>query len=523
MSAEALRYPSKVQFTPTLSPYSNDFMSPFQPKHSAVNEIFENKTTNPFNSDIANAKTTPFNDEFLNNGEFKADLSAIERIQVIFNKELGITKQNKLNYNPVLARWKFENLQSPADIEQFKKYELWQIQTALYERNQVEKNSVNYTIGEDGEIYNELFPDEPFRNVLLRGLAYQKEHGSVDLEREQAEFDGWEQICELLKNPNTPEHTSAIIISGPSSAKESPYQHNFIDAYRLHKDPISKKRFIKMTRTNSNLSYEAYEQIAKHFEPDYFHELDGPIDAWFLGKPIYRHPEVDSRTVSEIIEQNFGIIDDVENAKIKLELWKQVEVVAKHFLDEGICKGNFDPQEIAKKWNVLLVKNDIVWDKLKNKKTENETTKIHSKKFENIHEEIAWLNTKEVRSIAAACGASAGFKLNQNNATFGINSPFNSVMKNSVAQFGLDKDEYGSLEFDCPECLANNRYAKNIRPYGKLIEKCQHCGSTEVACKEEEQKAENQQSKVKEIEKPKETGSRIFVFPRKDESKKRAA
>lgn len=39
------------------------------------------------------------------------------------------------------------------------------------------------------------------------------------------------------------------------------------------------------------------------------------------------------------------------------------------------------------------------------------------------------------------------------------------------------QDEYGSLEFDCPSCKQ-----KNTRPRGKLLDSCQHCTSTKVAC-----------------------------------------
>lgn len=49
----------------------------------------------------------------------------------------------------------------------------------------------------------------------------------------------------------------------------------------------------------------------------------------------------------------------------------------------------------------------------------------------------------------------------------------------SVVSNVLTTDKYGSREFNCPKC---NK--KNIRPMNELLEKCQHCGSTEVACEE---------------------------------------
>jgi hypothetical protein len=115
----SLYYPNQFQFTPNSSPSESGF--PFHP----INEI----ARQPFNNKDSNAKVP----------QFQSDLLRISDLQTQFNVELGITKTDKLNYNPVLARWKFESLTSPAEIEQFKQYELWQIQTALYERNQVEK------------------------------------------------------------------------------------------------------------------------------------------------------------------------------------------------------------------------------------------------------------------------------------------------------------------------------------------------------------------------------------------------
>ena len=265
-----------------------------------------------------------------------------------------------------------------------------------------------------------------------------------------------------------------------------------------------------MTRYTSALTYEQYKTIAEYFEPDYFNGQKGPADAWHLGKPIYRNPETDPRSVEEIMEQNFGIYQNIMIDENKMAAWEQVKEVAKHFLDEGICKENFDPKEIAKKWNALLAKNDIVWNKIKNRKNVNEKLAASSKQFSTIQEEVAWLSTQEVQAIAAACGSSAGFNINTQQQKFGLESAFNSVMRNSVAQFGLDKDDMGPLEFDCPKC-----HGKNTRPYGKLIEKCQNCGSSDVACKnEKDESSVTKLPKEKKIEeKPKEADTRLFVFP----------
>lgn len=47
----------------------------------------------------------------------------------------------------------------------------------------------------------------------------------------------------------------------------------------------------------------------------------------------------------------------------------------------------------------------------------------------------------------------------------------------SVSEFGVGNDKYGERTFKCPECGLTN-----VRPENKLISKCQHCGSSKVAC-----------------------------------------
>jgi hypothetical protein len=191
---------------------------------------------------------------------------------------------------------------------------------------------------------------------------------------------------------------------------------------------------------------------------------------------------VDPRTVDEIMAQNFGIITDDINEEDKLMIWKEVQALAQHFLDEALCKEYFDPKAIAKGCNAFLVKNDIVREirkKQKNNTTELQTGNI--KQFESIHDEVAWLGTKNVQQVAAACGMSAGFNINSQSSS----SPLESILSNSVGKFGVEKDDKGPLEFDCPACEYKNR-----RPYGKLIKFCQNskCPDPEaISCKNDKE------------------------------------
>ena len=119
--------------------------------------------------------------------KFSEDLSAVNNLHDQFNNKLGISGRLRLNYNPVLERANYERLKTDDSRLNFRNYELWQVQTALRERNHAAKSAVNYIIDEDGYVRNELFPDEPFYQILQRGIAYQEQNGSVEIEREHNE------------------------------------------------------------------------------------------------------------------------------------------------------------------------------------------------------------------------------------------------------------------------------------------------------------------------------------------------
>ena len=75
--------------------------------------------------------------------KFSEDLSAVNNLQDQFNNKLGISSPLRLNYNPVLERANYERLKTDDRRLNFRNYELWQVQTALRERNSDEKRGVN--------------------------------------------------------------------------------------------------------------------------------------------------------------------------------------------------------------------------------------------------------------------------------------------------------------------------------------------------------------------------------------------
>ena len=418
--------------------------------------------------------------------KFSEDLSAVNNLQDQFNNKLGISGRLRLNYNPVLERANYERLKTDDRRLNFRNYELWQVQTALRERNHAAKSAVNYIIDEAGYVRNELFPDEPFSQILERGLAYQEQNGSAELARESDEYYGWAQVCEVLKHPNTPDHAKAIVISGPGIVEGTNYHDNFVDIYEALDDPLTRRRYIRMTRNASKLTYGDYESIASELQPGYFNRLKGPIDAWYLGHTIYKVPSVDPRTTDEIFEQIFGRREGAMNEQEFQELWEALTPVAMYYINV-LCQKDFEPTKLAIAWNAVLKISDLARQNLDARKKPGSLSSAQlqiPRIYGNIQEAVNWYGRQEVETVLAACGPSGGFKIEYKDGITSVN-PVLDFLSNSVGKFGLEEDKYGSLHFDCPHCNKDNK-----RPYGELITKCQNC-KKDVTCGSENKDKES--------------------------------
>lgn len=408
---------------------------------------------------------------------FHHDLGNIDALQAKFNEKLKTKGEHILGYNPVLERANWERLQTDVRRHRFiDSYEPWQVETAMRERNHAAKSSVNYVLDENDEIRNELFPDEPFRQVLERGVAYRASVGSQELEREVGELHGWLEIMNILKDPSTPDNATFITISPPGIVKGTTYTDNFVDTYTKKRDPKTGKITIKMVRNASKLTYGDYEHIAPELQPGYFDGLQGPIDAWYLSHPIYKDPIIDPRTDDELFEQIFGKREGAMSEKEFNLIWKILTPVVIYYIN-ALCAEEFDPEEVAIAWNAVVKKNDLL------KRALEDIKKPGSAAFNplllpmfqgDIRAEVNWLGRQKIDLIAAACGMSGGFEIKDD----GIQrrNPAEELLSNSVAKFGLEEDKYGSLHFDCPHC-----HEKNKRDHGKLIANCKHCGE-DVRC-----------------------------------------
>jgi hypothetical protein len=378
----------------------------------------------------------------------ETDLQKVQMLQNTWNRTLGLepAASGALdNYNPVLARWNYERLQTDEQRDLFRENELRNITTALRERHQTQESRLELQIDADGKIRYEAFPDEPYEAMLERGQEYRAQHGSKDLERERAEIDGFKKIQSVLTSPDTPVGSTFIVISPPSEVEDSPYMHNFIDGYQSDIDPQTGERVIKYVRFSSPIDTEAYASIAQRFDPEFLtkkaerEESTGqsiPMDAWYLENPFFV-PAQDGRTIDTVFTEHFA--QDVE-AMEEAE-WQKIDAIYQPFklyLLDQLTKENFDPIAIAKAYNILLLSQERENMHIK----EDEHVIFDAKNHQlddDVYKRIAHMahthGHESAKEVKAGCGNSGSIAIGSGRS--GEADP----LANSVGQFGLDKKD----------------------------------------------------------------------------------
>jgi hypothetical protein len=361
---------------------------------------------------------------------FQEDLLQIRALQKRFNEALGINpRDNEVirSYNPVLARWKYEQQTGAYQKEQFKVYELQQMKTNLKERYRSAKSTVNYKIDDKGEVYNELFPDEPVDVVLRRGLAYRKEQGSPELEREEAEIEGWLKIKKVLTSPDTPIGTKATVISGPGLVKGTTYTDNFVDVYELVVDPKTGEKMIKMTRHASNMTYGEYYNEFSRLDKDSLKNIDGPFDAFLLKNPLIN---------KEFKFKERGLEEDSIG-----EIIQACQPLILYYLDV-LCSEPFDPKNVALAFNAILKMGDLV------RTGKHMDINLQRLLAGNIQGAAGMLGRLPILGVGAGCGLSSGFGIKGGD----IFNPLSLFMINSVGQFGAREESWDYQRGDCVNC-----------------------------------------------------------------------
>lgn len=326
-----------------------------------------------------------------------------------------------------------------------------QLETHLGERFNVLLSKTRYEI-RNGEIYGEN-TTEPFLTMIARGVEYRKRYGDgTDMQREQAEFDGFTAIQNKLAGPNSKAGTMMLSISPPGGEKSS-YRHNFYDIFTLKEE--DGERYIEARRYSSVLTIEETAQRlsgaglmleAAEVSPEYF--LSHPIEIE-QSKPGF----ADADDVHKFLHK--------EHQYISNEEFREIIRICTPLITSYINTLSDDPIDTRMQlltFNAIMNKADMV---MVNVGSRNKGPYIDSFIFGGRKEEILRLGSMPVREVVTGCGASGGFSLpNGSNM-----SPFRV-------------SEYASREwFTCPKC--------NYKADGPIGNTCPGCGLTKEAYLEE--------------------------------------
>jgi DNA-directed RNA polymerase subunit RPC12/RpoP len=439
------------------------------------------------------------------------DLAQIDALQNQWDTTLGIKKRASgefENYNPVLARWGYERLETNEQKQLFRINEIQNVTTALRERNHTSESRLTLSIGKDKKIHNEVFPDSSYEQVLERGRRYRAENGSNETMREEAEITGFLKIQDSLASDKTSIGTKYFVISPPGLVEDTPYVHNFVDSYELVENERG-ERAVQYTRFASPLSYDNYKDIANKLDPEYFDEQDGPIDAWYLANPIQVSADSGYKNADEAFAAFFAKdVKAMEEEQFQ-ELYKIYLPYILYYLDQ-LTKGDLDPASIAKAYNTLL--NSTEDEEMQEESREktifvaSDSSNLDISVNQQVRSIVEKYGNRDVKEVKAGCGRSGGISFGGGASDGASSSIFTA---NSVSQFGTDK--YGERSFKCPDCNETN-----IRPEGELLMSCQHCGSKKVSCDDSKENKSDENPGKKQ-------GGKVIEFRNEEKQEKTAA
>lgn len=329
-----------------------------------------------------------------------------------------------------------------------------------------------------GELVS-AFSDEPLLTMYERGRDFRYKNSSAhDRQREQGEIDGFLKIRDVMLDPATKEGTMMVSVS-PSGGEDSEYNHNFYDIFTLKQK--EGKKIVEASRFSSALSDKEYIAQVANLSPQYFHNYRGvretmPLDVYFLKNPFKLMPDTilpDAASVHDILHKNHNTL-----SQQALELiFEGTRSVRESYL-MTLTERPWDIEERNLKYNAYLNRADELRTLLSD--TSQGTVLFAPLLTEQVNEEeIRRLGRQTVREVTTGCGLSAGYVVGDGISISGIKEPSatgGNIMPYSVIDFGISRDLYGSLTFNCPHCNIENK-----RPFNTLLPNCGFCQG-DVTC-----------------------------------------
>lgn len=308
-----------------------------------------------------------------------------------------------------------------------------QLKTHLKERFNVLVSQAEYAII-NGHLVR-AGTTEPFINSIKRGrdLIQRLSQNTLDVYRENAEVEGFENITDpFLSDPTTSLDSKVLSIS-PKGEEGSKYQHNFYDIFTLkEKDG---QRYVELLRYSSGLTIE-----------DYRKQL-GITDGFktaeeFLAHPIrIPSPLIAAEGIHRLLHRQHNYMETAEFE----EIWQTIQPYIENYL----------LKKDGRSFNAVLNFADEVWEN--NKKRRQGLSFRDFTNYDPSYAERKFFEEKKVRQVGGGCPGKSGATLNK--SLFSV-SDFDSFSKDR----GYDFDHEGI-------CMVCNLGPRALGP----CEICEEC------------------------------------------------
>jgi len=345
-------------------------------------------------------------------------------------------------------------------LEALNSYTRFQLETHLGERFNVLSSTYPLQIKE-GEMWSDRM-NEPFKNMLIRGQKYREHHGSLEVEREKAEVEGFITVTEpLLTDPRVPVGTIVLSIS-PQGKPGSIYQHNFYDMYILRED--NNGRYIEARRYSSALQPKEYVSKIAALNPLY--QIPAEVDdVFFLSHPIrvmsdqYQTPEA----IHAFFHKEHTYMSEKQFSFIKHGVLPYIDAYT-----QILSQNPYDKQMQTLAYRAVLNRADELWGMLSGKLGGYVVYDAEALIAPTMVD-IQLRGSQHVRQVLTGCGISGDEAKEdrfEDPVEKMLESLFGSLFKvpDSVFDFGLEDSEW----FTCPDC----RY-KATGPIGNTCPGCQ--------------------------------------------------
>ncbi len=289
---------------------------------------------------------------------------------------------------------------------------------------------------------------QPLRKIAQRALKERRLNGDP-IHREEAEEKGLKLLEDKLKLAKTGD---TIIWASPPGPKEQGYgEYGFIyigkvtrlaggeahlgmSAIRLEKPTLNQYNNCLNAFTNENINNSTAEE--------------------FLGSPKIVPDDFSSQAIDSVLKTHFSFTPDLmKQAKFALII-EQMKSMIDDFI--FLCRLGLKSDKLKA---FYALENYAL--KLKNESAIKCPNIILSStpRLGHIIDKYGFMPPV----VSGSCGSTGAGLI--------------SIGGGEIINMVYGSDKFGSRSFKCPACKQNN-----IRPTNELLNKCQHCGSSEISC-----------------------------------------